>query len=168
MTAPITLYTHPWSRGRVARWMLEETGLPYRVHHIDIGAGDQFKPAFLAISPNNKIPAIVDADGIDGKPMSMFESGAILLYLASKTGMFLGQTDRDPDGSDESERQCACQLDRPLPLHLCNPRAQSDALKHLMEDDDDEESHEFVACCERQADDDAVQDDADLENEDTD
>jgi GST-like protein len=75
--------------------MLEECGLPYRVHHIDIGAGDQFKPDFLAISPNNKIPAIVDADGPDGKPMSLFESGAILIYLASKTGRFLGTTDRE-------------------------------------------------------------------------
>jgi GST-like protein len=69
--------------------MLEECGLPYRVIPVDIGAGDQFEPKFLAISPNNKIPAIVDPDGPEGRPMSLFESGAILLYLASKTGRFL-------------------------------------------------------------------------------
>ncbi len=63
--------------------------LPYRVHAVDIGAGEQFTPEFLAISPNNKIPAIVDPDGPDGKPISLFESGAILLYLAGKTGRFL-------------------------------------------------------------------------------
>ena len=75
--------------------MLEECALPYRVHHIDISAGDQFTPDFLAISPNNKIPAMVDADGPDRAPISLFESGAILLYLASKTGKFLGDTDRE-------------------------------------------------------------------------
>jgi len=69
--------------------MLEECGLPYRVHPIDIGAGDQFSPEFLAISPNNKIPAIVDPNGPDGEPMSVFESGAILLYLAGKAGRFM-------------------------------------------------------------------------------
>jgi GST-like protein len=75
--------------------MLEECSLPYRAHNIDIGKGDQFTPEFLAISPNNKIPAIVDPDGPDGQPMSMFESGAILVYLASKVNKFLGQTDRE-------------------------------------------------------------------------
>ncbi len=69
--------------------MLEECGLPYRVHAVDIGAGDQFKPEFLAIRPNNKIPAIVDPEGPEGRPISLFESGAILLYLAGKTGRFL-------------------------------------------------------------------------------
>jgi GST-like protein len=69
--------------------MLEECGLPYAVHAVDIGAGDQFRPEFLAISPNNKMPAIVDPDGPDGAPISLFESGAILLYLAGKTGRFL-------------------------------------------------------------------------------
>jgi GST-like protein len=69
--------------------MLEECALPYTVHAVDIGAGDQFRPEFLKISPNNKIPAIVDADGPDGRPMAVFESGAILLYLAGKTGRFL-------------------------------------------------------------------------------
>jgi GST-like protein len=75
--------------------MLEECGLPYAVHAVNIGAGDQFKPEFLAISPNNKIPAIVDSEGPGGRPISLFESGAILLYLASKTGKFLPKSDRE-------------------------------------------------------------------------
>jgi GST-like protein len=91
----IDLYSMATPNGHKVHIMLEECGLPYRVHHIDIGAGDQFTPEFLAISPNNKIPAIVDAHGPDGKPISMFESGAILVYLASKVNKFLGQTDRD-------------------------------------------------------------------------
>ncbi len=91
----IDVYSTATPNGHKIHIMLEELGLPYRVHHIDIGAGDQFKPDFLAISPNNKIPAIVDADGPDGKPISLFESGAILLYLASKSGRFLGTTDRE-------------------------------------------------------------------------
>jgi GST-like protein len=91
----IDVYSTATPNGHKVHIMLEETGLPYRVHHINIGEGDQFKPEFLAISPNNKIPAIVDAEGPDGKPMSLFESGAILVYLASKTGQFLGNTDRE-------------------------------------------------------------------------
>ena len=91
----IDVYSTATPNGHKVHILLEELGLPYRVHHIDIGAGDQFKPDFLAISPNNKIPAIVDADGPDGKPMSLFESGAILIYLASKSGRFLGSTDRE-------------------------------------------------------------------------
>jgi GST-like protein len=75
--------------------MLEECGLDYRAIPVDIGAGDQFQPAFLAISPNNKIPAIVDPDGPDGQPISVFESGAILVYLAAKTGRFLPAGDRE-------------------------------------------------------------------------
>jgi GST-like protein len=74
--------------------MLEECGLAYDVVPIDIGAGDQFTPEFLKISPNNKIPAIIDTDGPDGKPVSMFESGAILLYLAGKTGKLIPKADR--------------------------------------------------------------------------
>src|SRR5690606_40107116 len=74
--------------------MLEECGLPYAVHPIDIRAGDQFAPAFLRISPNNKIPAIVDSDGPDGKPISLFESGAILVYLAARTGKFMPRSTR--------------------------------------------------------------------------
>ena len=82
---------HSWAtpNGHKVHIMLEECGLPYRAIPVNIGAGDQFEPDFLAISPNNKIPAIVDPDGPDGQPISMFESGAILLYLASKTGLFL-------------------------------------------------------------------------------
>jgi GST-like protein len=74
--------------------MLEECGLPYRAIPVNIGAGEQFRPEFLAISPNNKIPAIVDPQGPDGQPMALFESGAILLYLAAKTGRFLPEGDR--------------------------------------------------------------------------
>jgi len=90
----IDVYTDATPNGHKVHIMLEECGLPYRIHHVDIGRGDQFKPEFLAISPNNKIPAIVDADGPDGKPISLFESGAILVYLAGKTGRFLGEDDR--------------------------------------------------------------------------
>ena len=85
----IDLYTWPTPNGHKIHIMLEETGIPYRVHAINIGAGDQFEPAFLKISPNNKMPAMVDPDGPGGKPISMFESGAMLLYLASKSGRFL-------------------------------------------------------------------------------
>ncbi|MGN6666411.1 MAG: glutathione binding-like protein [Trinickia sp.] len=85
----IDVYSWATPNGHKVHIMLEETGLEYRVHPIDIGAGDQFKPEFLAISPNNKIPAIVDADGPGGRPLSLFESGAILVYLAEKTGKFL-------------------------------------------------------------------------------
>jgi GST-like protein len=91
----IDVYTWPTPNGHKVHIMLEETGLPYTVHAVDIQAGDQFKPEFLKISPNNKIPAIVDSDGPGGKPMSMFESGAILFYLASKTGKFLPNDLRD-------------------------------------------------------------------------
>ena len=85
----IDVYSWPTPNGHKVHIMLEECGLPYRVHPVDIGKGDQFAPDFLAISPNNKIPALVDPDGPDGAPISLFESGAILLYLAGKTGRFL-------------------------------------------------------------------------------
>ena len=85
----IEAYSWATPNGHKVHIMLEECGLPYRAIPVDIGAGEQFKPEFLAISPNNKIPAIIDPDGPDGKPISMFESGAILLYLAAKTGRFL-------------------------------------------------------------------------------
>jgi GST-like protein len=85
----IDVYSWPTPNGHKVHIMLEECALPYRVHAIDIGAGDQFAPEFLKISPNNKIPAIVDSDGPDGRPMSLFESGAILIYLAAKTGRLL-------------------------------------------------------------------------------
>jgi GST-like protein len=85
----IDLYTWPTPNGHKIHIMLEETGLKYNVIPVDIGAGDQFKPDFLKISPNNKMPAMVDHDGPGGKPMALAESGAMLFYLASKTGKFL-------------------------------------------------------------------------------
>ena len=85
----IEVYSWATPNGHKVHIMLEECGLPYRTIAVDIGAGDQFKPEFLAISPNNKIPAIVDRDGPGGKPISLFESGAILMYLAAKTGRFM-------------------------------------------------------------------------------
>jgi GST-like protein len=85
----IDLYTWTTPNGRKVSIMLEECGLPYRVHPINIGKGDQFTPEFVAIDPNSKIPAIVDQQGPDGGPYPLFESGAILLYLAWKTGRFL-------------------------------------------------------------------------------
>jgi GST-like protein len=82
----IQLYTWGTPNGKKASIMLEEVGLPYEVHAINIGQGDQMKPEYLAINPNNKIPAIIDSDGPDGKPLKLFESGAILMYLAEKSG----------------------------------------------------------------------------------
>jgi GST-like protein len=85
----IDLYTWTTPNGRKASIMLEELGLPYDTHAINIGKNDQFTPEFVAINPNSKIPAIVDSEGPDGKPLSVFESGAILIYLAEKTGKLL-------------------------------------------------------------------------------
>jgi len=85
----IEVYSWATPNGHKVHIMLEECGLPYRVHAIDIGTGEQFAPEFLAISPNNKIPVIVDTDGPDAAPISLFESGAILLYLAAKSGRLL-------------------------------------------------------------------------------
>ena len=90
----IEVYSWATPNGHKVHIMLEECGLPYRAIPVDIGAGAQFAAEFLAISPNNKIPAIVDPDGPDGKPISLFESGAILLYLAGKTGRFLPESTR--------------------------------------------------------------------------
>ena len=87
----IEVYSWATPNGHKIHVMLEECSLAYRAIPVDIGKGDQFAPEFLAISPNNKIPAIVDPDGPDGEPISIFESGAILLYLAAKTGRFLPQ-----------------------------------------------------------------------------
>ena len=95
MTEPITLHYWPTPNGWKISIALEEMGLPYTVKFVDIGAGDQFDPAFLKIAPNNRMPAIVDPDGPGGKPVSVFESGAILMYLGRKTGLFYGQTERD-------------------------------------------------------------------------
>ncbi len=85
----IEVYSWATPNGHKVHIMLEECGLSYRTIAVNIGTGDQFKREFLAISPNNKIPAIVDPNGPGGKPISMFESGAILMYLASKTGRFM-------------------------------------------------------------------------------
>lgn len=90
----IDLYTWPTPNGHKVHIMLEETGLAYNVIPINIGAGDQFKPDFLKISPNNKMPAMVDPEGPKGRPYSLFESGAILIYLANKTGKFFSE---DPE-----------------------------------------------------------------------
>ena len=90
----IDLYTWTTPNGRKVSIMLEELALPYRVHAINIGKDDQFKPEFIRINPNSKIPAIVDPDGPDGKPFPMMESGAILIYLADKTGKLLAKSGR--------------------------------------------------------------------------
>jgi GST-like protein len=90
----IDLYTWPTPNGHKVHILLEELGLAYKVHPINIGQGDQFKPSFLKISPNNKMPAIVDRKGPGGKPISLFESGAILMYLAEKEGKFLPKATR--------------------------------------------------------------------------
>ncbi|MGL6110223.1 MAG: glutathione binding-like protein [Rubrivivax sp.] len=90
----IEVYSWPTPNGHKVHVMLEECALPYKAIPVDIGSGDQFRSDFLAISPNNKIPAIVDPDGPDGRPISLFESGAILLYLAAKTGRFLPRSTR--------------------------------------------------------------------------
>jgi GST-like protein len=90
----IDLHTWKTPNGRKVSVMLEECGLRYDTHAIDIGKGEQFTPEFLALSPNGKIPAITDSDGPDGEPIALFESGAILIYLAGKTGKFLRASDR--------------------------------------------------------------------------
>ena len=82
----IQLYTWGTPNGKKVSIMLEEIGMPYEVHPINIGQGDQMKPEYLAINPNNKIPSIIDPDGPGGKPFTLFESGAILMYLAEKSG----------------------------------------------------------------------------------
>ena len=92
--APISLYYFPTPNGHKITIALEEMGLPYEIRVIDIRKGDQFKPEFLAFSPNNKMPAIIDPNGFDGKPVSVFESGAILQYLGRKTGLFYPTAER--------------------------------------------------------------------------
>ncbi len=94
MPRPIDLYYWPTPNGWKISIALEEMGLPYDLHLVNINKGDQFDPDFLKIAPNNRMPAIVDPDGPDGEPISVFESGAILLYLARKTGRFYGDTER--------------------------------------------------------------------------
>jgi GSH-dependent disulfide-bond oxidoreductase len=95
MTEPIDLYYWPTPNGWKLTIFLEEVGLPYRIVPVDITSGDQYEAEFLKISPNNKIPAIVDPEGPDGEPISLSESGAILIYLADKTGRFMPESPRD-------------------------------------------------------------------------
>jgi GSH-dependent disulfide-bond oxidoreductase len=95
MSRPIALYYWPTPNGWKISIALEEMGLAYEMIPVNIGAGEQFKPDFLAISPNNRMPAIVDPDGPDGQPISVFESGAILQYLGRKTGQFYGNNERE-------------------------------------------------------------------------
>ena len=93
--APIDLYYWPTPNGFKITIFFEELDIPYKLHLVNIGAGDQFKPDFLAIAPNNRMPAIVDPEGPDGEPISVFESGAILQYLARKYGKFYGRNERE-------------------------------------------------------------------------
>lgn len=95
MTRPIELHFWPTPNGFKVAIALEEMGLPYEIHLVNIGKGEQFRPEFLAISPNNRMPAIVDPDGPGGEPISVFESGAILQYLARKSGRFYGADERN-------------------------------------------------------------------------
>ena len=101
MTHPIELHFWTTPNGYKVSIALEEMGLPYTLKMVNIGRGEQFDPAFLRISPNNRIPAIVDPDGPDGEPISVFESGAILQYLARKTGRFYGATAREQVAVEE-------------------------------------------------------------------
>ena len=100
-TKPIELFYWPTANGFKISIMLEELGVPYEPRFVNIGKGDQFKPDFLKIAPNNRMPAIVDPEGPDGAPVSIFESGAILQYLARKTGQFYGASERDRIAVDQ-------------------------------------------------------------------
>lgn len=97
----IDLYYWPTPNGWKITIALAELGLPYTLHLVDIGAGAQFAPDFLKIAPNNRMPAIIDSDGPDGQPISIFESGAILQYLARKTGQLYGTTERERIAIDQ-------------------------------------------------------------------
>ena len=101
MTDKIDLYFWPTPNGWKVSIALEEMGLPYATHLVDIGKGAQHDPAFRAINPNGKMPAITDPDGPDGAPITIFESGAILQYLARKTGLFCGRTERERIAVDQ-------------------------------------------------------------------
>jgi GSH-dependent disulfide-bond oxidoreductase len=98
---PIDVYFWPTPNGFKISIALEEMGLPYQLKPVNIGAGDQFKPEFLSISPNNRMPAIIDPEGPDGKPISVFESGAILQYLGRKSGKFYPNDERKRVEVDE-------------------------------------------------------------------
>src|SRR3954452_14679002 len=95
MAQPIDLYYWPTPNGWKVTIFLEEAEMPYNVKPVNIGAGDQFDPEFLKIGPNNKMPVIVDPKGPDGAPISVFESGAILIYLSEKIGMFYPESPRE-------------------------------------------------------------------------
>lgn len=99
--APIDLYYWPTPNGWKISIALEEMALPYETRLVNIRQGEQFEPEFLAISPNNRMPAIVDPEGPDGAPVSVFESAAILMYLARKTGRFQGETERERIAAEE-------------------------------------------------------------------
>ena len=101
MAKPIELYFWPTPNGLKVSMALLEMGLPYEIKPVNIGVGEQFKPDFLAISPNNRMPAMVDPDGPDGQPLSIFESGAILQYLGRKSGKFYPQDERGRAKVDE-------------------------------------------------------------------
>src|ERR671932_2681471 len=101
MLQPINLYYWPTPNGKKISIFLEEAELPYNLVPVDITAGEQFDEEFLRISPNNKMPAIVDPDGPDGEPISVFESGAILQYLGRKTGQFYPSDERERVAVDQ-------------------------------------------------------------------
>jgi len=124
----IQLYTAGTPNGKKISVYLEEIGLPYKVHRVDLGKGDQFKPEFLAISPNNKIPAIVDQDGPGGQALPVFESGAILLYLGEKTGKLLPQ---DPRARSQAVQWLMFQMGGIGPMFGQNYHFQKSAPENL-------------------------------------
>ena len=132
MTAAIDLYTWPTPNGHKVHIMLEETGLEYNVIPVNIGKGEQFAPDFLKISPNNKMPAMVDPEGPGGKPFALAESGAMLIYLAEKTGRFLSHRPRralpHPAMADDPDGPCRADAgpDKPFP-ELCG---REDPIRH--------------------------------------
>jgi GST-like protein len=94
-TKPIEVYYWPTPNGWKITIFLEEAGIPYVIKYVNIGKGEQFEPSFLAIAPNNRMPAIIDPEGPDGKPISVFESASILIYLGRKFGVFYGSDERN-------------------------------------------------------------------------
>lgn len=100
-TAPIELHYWPTPNGHKITIFLEEAGIPYEVHYVNIGRGEQFEPSFLQIAPNNRMPAIVDPEGPGGEPISVFESGAILQYLGRKFGRFYPADERQRTDVDQ-------------------------------------------------------------------
>ena len=125
---PIELYYWPTPNGWKISIMLEECGLPYVVRPVDISKGEQFAADFLAISPNNRIPAIVDPDGPGGRPISVFESGAILQYLGRKTGKLYPRNERARVAGSPGFGAAKCAapfIDRRLEDHrIANPQAR--------------------------------------------